>query len=79
VLYGNNAPAVNIDMIINNPAKSRKEQLLHTFEEAAVKSSSNTRFKFWGHENHSILLESTEMYNERLNWNPVKVGFVAEP
>jgi putative transposase len=71
-----------IDAIINNPIESRKEQLLHTFEEAARKSSSNTRFKFWEHENHPVLLESTEMYNERLNylhWNPVKAGFVAEP
>ena len=71
-----------IDAIINNPKESRKEKLLNTFEAAGRKYSSNTRFKFWEPENHPVLLENTEMYNQRLNylhWNPVKAGFVSEP
>ena len=70
-----------IDAIINNSKESRKEQLLHTFETAGKKSSSNFRYKFWEHENQPVLLESTEMYNQRLNylhWNPVTAGFVDE-
>ena len=34
-----------IDSIITNPTESRKEHLLHTFEVAGKKSSSNFRFK----------------------------------
>ena len=46
------------------------------------KSSSNFKHNFWEHENHPVLLNNTEMYNQRLNythWNPVTAGFVAEP
>jgi REP element-mobilizing transposase RayT len=71
-----------IDAIINNSKESRKEYLLHTFVTEGRKSSSNFKHKFWEHENHPVLLESTEMYNQRLNyinWNPVTAGFVAEP
>lgn len=71
-----------IDAVINNSKESRRESLLHTFEEAGRKSSSNHKFKFWEHENHPILLETTAMYNQRLNYthyNPVTAGFVAEP
>lgn len=71
-----------IDAIINNPKESRKEHLLHTFEEAGKRSNSNFRYKVWEHENHPVLLDSTEMYNQRFNylhWNPVTAGFVAEP
>ena len=62
-----------IDAIINSLKESRKEYLLHTFatqtEKAAVILKTN-----WEHENHPVLLDSTEMYNQRLNyihWNPV--------
>jgi len=71
-----------IDAIINNSKESRKEYLLHTFAAEGKKSSSNFKHKFWEHENHPVLLNSTEMYNQRLNylhWNPVTAGFVAEP
>ncbi len=71
-----------IDAIIKNPKESRKEHLLHTFSEAGKSSSSNFKYKFWEHENHPVLLDTTEMYNQRLNylhWNPVTAGFVAEP
>ena len=71
-----------IDAIIKNPKESRKEKLLHTFEAAGKSSSSNFRYQFWEHENHPVLLETTEMYNQRLtylHWNPVTAGFVIEP
>ena len=71
-----------IDAVINNQKESRREHLLHTFEEAGRKSSSNFRYKFWEHENHPVLLDTTEMYNQRLNylhWNPVTASFVDEP
>ena len=71
-----------IDAVINNSKESRKEYLLHTFATEGKKSSSNFKHKFWEHENHPVLLDSTEMYNQRLNylhWNPVTAGFVADP
>lgn len=71
-----------IDAIINNPKESRREALLHTFKDAGKKSSSNINFKFWEHENHPVLLDTTAIYNQRLNyihWNPVTAGFVLEP
>jgi len=51
-------------------------------ETEGKKRSSNFRYKFWEHENHPVLLDTTEMYNQRLNylhWNPVTAGFVTEP
>ena len=68
-----------IDAIINNPKESRKEQILGTFEEAGKRSSSNFRFKFWEHENHPILLDKENLFNQRLHYiheNPVAAGFV---
>jgi len=71
-----------IGAIINNQKESRKEYLLHTFATEGKKSTSNFKHKFWEHENHPVLLDSIEMYNQRLNYlhfNPVTAGFVAEP
>ena len=39
------------------------------------------KHKFWEHENHPVLIDNTEMYNQHLNylyWNPVNAGFVNE-
>jgi putative transposase len=52
------------------------------FQQQKKSSSSNFKYKFWEHENYPVLLDTTEMYNQRLNylgWNPVTAGFVAEP
>ena len=57
-----------IDAIIKNSKESRKEYLLHVLETEGKKSSSNFRYKFWEHENHPVLLDTTEMYNQRLNY-----------
>ena len=70
-----------IDAIIKNPKESRKEHLLQCFEAEGKKSSSNFKYKFWEHENHPVLLDSTEMYNQKLHYihqNPVTAGFVSE-
>jgi REP element-mobilizing transposase RayT len=70
-----------IDAIIKHPKESRKEHLLQCFETEGKKSSSNLRYKFWEHENHPVLLDSTEMYNQKLDYihqNPVTAGFVNE-
>ena len=68
--------------VLNNSQESRKQNLQHIFESAGKASSSNTKYKFWEHENHPVLLETTDMYNQRLNyrhWNRVTAGFVEEP
>jgi len=61
-----------IDAVINNSMESRKEYLLHTFVTRGKKSSSNFKHKFWKHENHPVLLDSTEVYNQRLNYLPAR-------
>ena len=71
-----------IDAIIKNPIEPKREHWLYAFEKAGQESSSNFRFKIWQHENHPVMLDSTEKFNDRLNyihWNPVKAGFVTEP
>ncbi|HET7115003.1 MAG TPA: hypothetical protein VFI29_00845 [Hanamia sp.] len=45
---------------------------------------SNFRCQFWQHENHAILLNTKEMYIQRLvyfyeNPNPERTGFVRYP
>jgi len=61
-----------IDAVINNLKESIKEYLLHTFATDGKKSNSNFKHKFWEHENHPVLLDSTEMYNQRLNYLPAR-------
>ncbi len=71
-----------MDAIINNPAESRSAYMLDVFEAAGKKSSSNFRFKVWEHENHPVLSDSTEIYNQKMHYlhlNPVTAGFVREP
>ena len=70
-----------IDAIIKNPKESRKEHLLQCFEAEGKKSSSNFKYKFWEHENHPPLLNTTQMYNQKLHYihkNPVTAGLVNE-
>ena len=70
-----------IDASVNNSKESSKEYLLYTFGAEGKRSSSNFRDKFWEHENHPVLIDNTEIYNQHLNylyWNPVNAGFVNE-
>jgi hypothetical protein len=59
-----------IDVIINNPKESRREYMLNLFKAEGKKSSSNQRFKFWSHENHSVLLNSDLLFHQKLNYFP---------
>ena len=80
-----------IDAIINNPEESRKQCLpdlaiqagmLDLFEKNGKRQKSNFRFQFWEHENHPVLLNKIEMYNQRFNYlheNPERAGFVKHP
>ena len=71
-----------IDAIINNPQESRKEWMLDLFEKNGKLKKSNFRFQFWQHENHPVLLNTKEMYHQRINYlheNPERAGFVKEP
>ena len=71
-----------IDAIINNPQESRKEWMLDLFEKNGQRMKSNFRFQFWQHENHPILLNTKEMYNQRLIYlheNPERAGYVKHP
>jgi hypothetical protein len=43
---------------------------------------SNFRFQFWQHENHAILLNTKQMYDQRFTYlheNPERAGFVKHP
>ena len=71
-----------IDAIIKNPQESRKEWMLDLFEKNGKKIKSNHRFQFWQHENHPILLNNREVYNQKLVYvheNPERAGFVKQP
>jgi putative transposase len=71
-----------IDAIIKNPQESRKEFMLDVFEKNGKTNKSNYRFQFWQHENHPILLDTNEMFEQRLTYlheNPVRSGFVLLP
>ena len=70
-----------IDAIIKNSKESRKEHLLHCFITEGKKSSSNVKYKFGEHEKHPVLLDKTEMYNQKLHYihqNPVTARFISE-
>jgi len=47
--------------LLSQAKRSMRENLLHTFEKAGKESSSNTRLKFWEHENHPVLQEASNV------------------
>jgi hypothetical protein len=52
--------------------------MLDLFEKNGQRMKSNFRFQFWQHENHPILLNTKEMYSQRLIYfheNPERAGF----
>jgi hypothetical protein len=55
-----------IDAIIKNPKESRREYLLNIFEAAGKKSGVNFKYQFWLHENHPVLLNTTEIYESKI-------------
>jgi putative transposase len=51
--------------------------MLDLFEKHGKANKSNYTFQYWQHENHPILLDNLEMYNQRLVYlheNPVRAG-----
>ena len=67
---------------IANEPESRREWLLFMFERAARKHKRNTKYQFWTHENHAVLLYSDKFITERLHYihhNPVRNGIVEKP
>ncbi len=71
-----------IDAIINNSKESRKGWMLDQFELHGKNNKSNYRFQFWIHENHPVLLDNEQIFQQRFNYlhqNPVKANFVREP
>lgn len=67
---------------IDEGTESRKEWLLHKFKHAAQSTGRAENYKLWQDSNHPVILENTEMYQQRLNYihmNPVKQMIVARP
>jgi len=64
------------------PARMVQAGMLDLFEKNGQRMKSNFRFQFWQHENHPILLNTKEMYHQRivyLHENPERAGFVKHP
>lgn len=50
--------------------------------EEGKKSTSNKLYKVWIHENHPVIIETNEMFDQRLKYihqNPVKAGICHQP
>ena len=65
--------------IKNHEQESRKEWILKTFKNAALKNSDNSSNQFWQHHNKPIELWSNHIKEQKLEYihnNPVKAGFV---
>ena len=61
--------------------ESRREWLLNAFSKAALKLKRVEGYKVWQDGNHPILLDGTNMLEQRLNYihnNPVEAGIVEE-
>ena len=72
----------NVQVIIDNPAESRKEWLLEQFKKAADQSSNVKNYQFWRHDNKPIELWSNKVIAEKINYihnNPVEKGLVFRP
>jgi len=68
--------------ITENQQESRKEWMMWMFERAGKKNSNNTKFQFWQQHNHPLVLDSSIIFEQKLNYihnNPVKAGFVEYP
>ena len=57
--------------------ESRRNWLLWIMESQGKKSSSNTNYKVWRHENHPVVLDSNFILEQKVNYiheNPVRAG-----
>jgi REP element-mobilizing transposase RayT len=65
-----------------NKFESRREWITWMFKRAASKNSNNNEYQVWQQNNNPILIQSPEMFNQKLNYihnNPVEAGFVNHP
>jgi putative transposase len=70
-----------LDKLLTEP-ESRREWMLHRFEFAGKFDKRISKYRFWQDTNHAILLESSEMVDQKINYthnNPVRAGIVAKP
>lgn len=68
-----------IKLIQENPQESRSGWMLRLFERAGKYNNQNINFQFWQNGNHPLLLYSTEVIEQKINYihqNPVRAGFV---
>ena len=70
-----------IKAISDNTQESRKEWMLWMFKRAGAKSSNNTNYQFWQHNNKPIALWTPKVIEQKADYlhnNPVEAGFVNE-
>jgi len=63
-----------------NETESRKEWMLPIFIEAGRRNFNNVKWQFWQQNNHPIVLDTNESFDNTLNYihmNPVEAGFVS--
>jgi putative transposase len=67
---------------IQTEPESRREWMLRHFATRAAQIKRVRDHKFWEDGSHAIMLDSNELWDERMNYlhnNPVVAGVVAEP
>lgn len=65
--------------IIQNKKESHRDWMLKHFELAAKQHQRNSKYQFWTHENHAVVLESPKFIRQKCAYihnNPVKAGWV---
>jgi putative transposase len=71
-----------VGLIRDNQQESRRDWMLHMFEEAGTARSNVKTNQFWQHHNKPIELWTVEVTNQKMDYihnNPVVSGFVSEP
>jgi len=66
--------------MIEKESESRKEWMLYRFRYAGKFDNRITKYKFWQETNHAILLDNTELIEQRINYtheNPVRAMIVS--
>lgn len=66
--------------LIGEIPESRREWLLYRFEFAGKYDNRITKYKFWQETNHAVLLDTSEMIDQRVNYiheNPLRALIVA--
>ncbi len=64
---------------IKSEPESRREWMLHIFEEKAKTNKRSANYQFWTHENHPVGLDTNMLIDQKLDYihnNPVNAGLV---